>query len=231
MNLLVPVHCAVILERVVVLPVLLELLFLHFGLVSQLLVLVLVLQLQNLILAVNAVFVIHVLHLFLLWEQHEGARQELVPNLQHLVRGEDLPSLLHLVLAVKCNQLSNGVGLVLICTLLVIVEERGSSTDFLPLDDLLVLIGLDLDDEEVLAAHALLVHLARIGLQHVVQVPPVEASVELLLLVLGLLVLIITALFVLVSILVVLLLSCISRSLLLDVFHLGNGSLVACLLS
>lgn len=72
-NLLVPVHCAVILERVVVLPVLLELLFLHFGFVSQLLVLVLILQLQNLVLAVNAVFFIHVLYLLLLWEQHEGA--------------------------------------------------------------------------------------------------------------------------------------------------------------
>ena len=232
MNLLVAVHRSLLLIVfiVVLFPVLIELIFLHVDFLFQIQELFLILQLHNLVLGVDAVLSILIFFIFFPREQHKSARQELVPNLQHLVGGKDLSSFLHLVFSIECNQLSDGIGLVLFCTLLIIVEERGCTSNFLPLDDLLVLVRLDFDDEKVLAAHSLLVHLARIGLQHVVQVPSVEAPVEFLCLTLFFL-LIIATLLVLISIIVVLLLCSVALILPLDFFHLGNGVFVVFLLS
>jgi len=122
-DLFVAVHRAHLVVHLVLHPVVLELVFLHVYLVSQLLVLVLILELQNLELAINSVFLVLILLLLLLGEEHEGARKELVPGFEHLVRREDLARLPHLSLVLQRDQLLNRVRLRLLIAHNVVIEE------------------------------------------------------------------------------------------------------------
>ena len=76
--------------------------------------------------------------------------------------------------------------LLLFLALLIVVEEGGCAAHVLPVNDLFVCFRLDLDNQQLLISYTALIHLASVLLKHVIQVPTMETSVEVLLFFVGL---------------------------------------------
>lgn len=78
----------------------------------------------------------------------------------------------------------NQLTLLLIHSELVIVEERSGVSDVLPINDSFVRFRLDLYDEQLFVANTLFVHLTGMLFQHIIEISSMEASVEVIFLLL-----------------------------------------------
>jgi len=144
-------------------------------------VIVFVDQAQNIELVVNAVLIFVDFTLgFPFSDLHVSALKELVPHGEHLVRIEDLSGYLQLLVLGQRIVLLSQVAEFFPFAILFFIEEGCGATNVLTFDDIGLQVWLDLDNQKLFIADVLVVHLIRIGLEHIVQVFPVEALVEIL---------------------------------------------------
>lgn len=130
---------------------------------------------------VNAVLIlVNFTLLFSFPDLHVSALKELVPHSEHLVGIEYFSSYLQLLVLSQRIVLLSQVAEFFPFTILFLIKEGCSATNVFTFDDFGLQVWLYLDDQKLFIADVLVVHLIRILLEHIVQVFPVEALVEIL---------------------------------------------------